>query len=93
MKTTLELPRALVQEVALRARLAGLPLDESFAELVRTGLASTKRSVATATKKKKAGELPRIECAHAASADEEITPERVAEILIAQDGDWHRDAG
>jgi hypothetical protein len=32
--------------------------------------------------------FPLVECAHAARPDEEITPERLAEILLAEEVGW-----
>jgi hypothetical protein len=37
--------------------------------------------------------LPVIECKHAASPAEELTPERAANILLAQEVTWQREAG
>jgi hypothetical protein len=37
--------------------------------------------------------LPLIECRRAANPDEEMTPERVAEILLAQEVGWFHEAG
>ena len=97
MKTTLDLPDALVKQVKLRAVREGRKLKDAVAELLRKGLA-----VATDTepnepapviiKDKKTG-LPLIVCKHAASPEEEMTPERVADILLAQEVEWHHAAG
>jgi len=43
--------------------------------------------VPVVTRDKKTG-LPVIECKHSASSRDEITPERVAEILLAQESGW-----
>jgi hypothetical protein len=37
--------------------------------------------------------LPLIQCKQAASPQEELTPERVADILLTQEMDWHHAAG
>ena len=97
MKTTLELPDALVKQVKLRALHEGRKLKDAVADLLRKGLAvaADPRPDAVApvvTKDKKTG-LPLIECQHAASAQEELTPERVANILLAQEVGWQHDAG
>jgi hypothetical protein len=47
--------------------------------------------VAAVIKKDEKTGLPRIECVHAASEHEELTPERVAEILISQEAEWAND--
>jgi hypothetical protein len=44
------------------------------------------------TTDKKTG-LPLIECNHAADSQEELTPERVAEILSDQETGWQHAAG
>jgi hypothetical protein len=41
---------------------------------------------------KKTG-LPLVECKQAASPQDELTPERVADILLAQEAGWHHAAG
>ena len=65
--------------------------------MLRKGLAATAdaepdAAIPVVTKDKKTG-LPLIVCKQAASGDEELTPERVAEILLAQEVEWHHDAG
>jgi hypothetical protein len=96
MKTTLDLPDALVKQVKLRALQEGRKLKDAMADLLRKGLAASRNSgcdVATPvlTKDKRTG-LPLVQCKHAASPGEEITPERVAEVLLAQETDWHHAA-
>jgi hypothetical protein len=46
----------------------------------------------TLSKDKETG-LPLIRCKHAASPEQEVTPERVAEILLAQEVGWRAAAG
>src|SRR5215207_7901585 len=97
MKTTLDLPDALVRQVKLRALREGRKLKDAIADLLRKGLAA-QESGETLTKEpritrdKKTG-LPIINCEHAATADKELTPERVADILLAQEVEWQHDAG
>ncbi len=97
MKTTLELPDALVKQVKLRALQEGQKLKDTVADLLRKGLAVTKGAEADApeavvTRDKETG-LPLIECRHAAWPEEELTPDRVADILLAQEVEWHHAAG
>jgi len=97
MKTTLDLPDGLVKQVKLRAVREGRKLKEAIADLLRKGLAAAmaeepKTQAPVVAKDKKTG-LPLIECKHAASPQEELTPERVADILLAQEVGWHHDAG
>jgi hypothetical protein len=95
MKTTFDLPVALVKQVKLRALREGRKLKDAVADLLRKGLAVARDSDVQAPlvgKDKKSG-LPLIECKHAASPQEEITPERAADILLAQEVGWHNAAG
>jgi plasmid stability protein len=93
MKTTFDLPDALVRQVKLRAVQKGRKLKDEVAELLRKGLAAAKEGKPRATPrvigKDKTTGLPLIECRHAASTGEELTPERVANILLAQEVNWH----
>src|SRR4029077_9046916 len=78
MKTTLDLPDALVKQVKLRALQEGRKLKDEMADLLRKGLAAatnTERDVAVpvVTKDKQTG-LPLIQCKQAASPQEELTP-------------------
>lgn len=97
MKTTLDLPDALVKQVKLRALREGRKLKDAVADLLRKDLAVAPDSEPdlqspVITTDKKTG-LPVIECKQAAAPDEEMTPERVADILLAQVVEWHHAAG
>ena len=97
MKTTLDLPDALVKQVKLRALQDGRKLKDTVADLLRKGLAVAADTLPDArapvvTRDKESG-LPLIECKHAARPQEEVTPERVADILLAQEARWHHAAG
>jgi len=96
MKTTLDLPDALVKQVKLRALRDGRKLKDAVADLLRKGLTSAVSSEAdvsapVVTKDKQTG-LPLIQCRQAAPKQEELTPERIASILAAQESDWHHAA-
>ena len=97
MKTTLDLPDALVKQVKLRAVREGRKLKDAVADLLRKGLAAAKdedsqSQSAVVTRDKKTG-LPLIQCKHAASPEEALSPQRVADILLAQEVGWQHDAG
>ena len=94
MKTTLDLPDALVKQVKIRAVREGRKLKDAVADLLRKGLAvaAEKEPEAVIATDKKTG-LPVIVCNQAASPDEEMTPQRVADILLAQEVEWHHGAG
>ena len=96
MKATFDLPADLVRQLKLKALKDGRKLKDAAAEALRAGLAaSAGRSADQApvvTKDRKTG-LPVIQCRRAPVPGEELTPERVAEILAAQEAEWARDPG
>jgi plasmid stability protein len=90
-----DLPDALVKQVKLRALRDGRKLKDAVADLLRKGLAADTAPAAESAvvaRDKKTG-LPLIECKRAASPQDELTPERVAGILLAQEAEWHHAAG
>lgn len=95
MKTTLELPDALVKQVKLRAIRDGRKLKDAVAELLRLGLAAKEVQPKHRRPKvvidKETG-LPVIVGGHKASPEEEITPDRLFEITHAQDIEWYEQA-
>jgi hypothetical protein len=71
-------------------------LKDAVADLRRKGLDAAKEQEGAEAKAvvatdKKTG-LPLIVCKHAAMEAEEVTRERVAEILASQEPEWHHDA-
>jgi plasmid stability protein len=84
MKLTLDLPDELVRRLKLRAVHDGRKLKELAAEMLRAGLdasaGSPAEKPAVVIKDKKTG-LPVIQYRRAAPRGQELTPERVAEIL------------
>ena len=89
MKTTLDLPDDLVRAVKIRAVEENRKLKDTMADLLRLGLAQKRGAPTTARRRLK---LPLVECAHEARPDEEMTPERVAEVLLEEEAGTHRDA-
>ena len=84
MKTTLDLPDNLIREIKRRAVLKGQKLKDAVAELLRRGLsieAPVPLAHPAVRKHPKTG-LPYIDCPHEATADEEMTPDQVAELLL-----------
>jgi len=88
MKTTLDLPDDLVREVKIHAVRENKKLKDTVADLLRRGLAQKPGIPAIARRRLK---LPLIECAHEARPGEEMTPERVAEVLLENEAQAHRD--
>jgi hypothetical protein len=97
MKTTLDLPDVLIKQVKLHAIHQGRKLKDAVADLLRQGLAVATKAepdvTAPAVIKDKQTGLPLVRCKKTASPQEELTPERVAEILLTQETDWHHAAG
>jgi len=89
MKTTLDLPDDLMREVKLRAVEENRKLKDTIAELLRIGLAQKPAGSPSIRNRVK---LPLVQGAHDARPGEELTPERVAEILLEQEVEWASDA-
>jgi hypothetical protein len=77
MKTTLELPDELMREVKIRAAEQNRRLKDVIADLLRRGLGD--RSSGQPPHRVR---LPLIECRHDRAPGDELTPERIAQILI-----------
>lgn len=89
MKTTLELPDELMLAAKIRAAEEGRRLKDVVSDLIRRGLADQQRPNEAVRSRVR---LPLIECAHGARGEEEMTPDRVAEILAREDvgtASWH----
>ena len=82
MKTTLELPDDLVRAVKIVAVEDGAKLKDVVADLLRRGLALKRATPAPARRRLK---LPLVECVHEARPGEEMTPERVAKVLLEEE--------
>jgi hypothetical protein len=95
MKTTLDLPEPLFEEVRRRASRDGEELGETLIGLVKKGLEITvadplKLEPAVVTTS--ALGFPLIAGGRPAKASDELTPERVAEILLNHEVVWHNEA-
>lgn len=89
MKTTLDLPETLVKQVKLRALREGKKLKDAVADLLRKGLAAEGPALKPPViKRDKLTGLPVIQCKHPAPPGQELTPERIAEILHEQEVEW-----
>ena len=82
MRTTLDLPDELMRAVRIRAAEENLKLKDVVADLLRRGLSA---SAAGKTPSRNRVRFPIVQCAHAARPGEEMTPERVATILMEQE--------
>jgi hypothetical protein len=61
-------------------------------ELLRAGLAASHASSQGPTPPKSAP-FPIVKCRHRARPEDEMMPERVAEMMQAQDVKWHEKSG
>jgi hypothetical protein len=87
MKTTLDLPDDLMREVKIRAVNENRKLKDAIADLLRRGLSQKTDKPQTLSHRV---ELPLVQCAHRAGPNEEMTPERVAKVLLDEEADAHR---
>ena len=85
MKTTLDLPDDLMREIKVRAAREDRKLKDLIAELLRLGLAEERNGAA---KVRHRVQLPIFQGGHPAKPEEELTPERIKEILLQQEIDW-----
>ena len=96
MKTTIELPDALLRSVKLRAVCEGRKLKDVVADLLRRGLDAADAAPSMGTRPfltvdSETG-LPIVACRHAAARGQELTADRVAAILLEQEVEGLHDA-
>ena len=85
MKTTLDLPDELMREIKVRAAREDRKLKDLIADLLRQGLAG---GAERAPARRHRVKLPLIHSTHRASSGEEMTPDRVAEVLAQEEAEW-----
>ncbi|MEX0782810.1 MAG: antitoxin [Dehalococcoidia bacterium] len=83
MKTTLDLPDELMRSIKVKAAREDRKLKDVVADLLRRGMERD-----AAPRKGHRVKLPLIRGGHPAAPGEEMTPERVADILLQQEVDW-----
>lgn len=82
MRTTLDLPDDLMRAVRVRAAQDNRRLKDAIAGLLERGLALPQK---TGRRTRRRVQLPLVECARRASPKREMTPERVARVLLDQE--------
>jgi plasmid stability protein len=87
VKTSFDLPDDLMRAVKIRAVEENRKLKDTIADLLRHGLAQPSGARPKARQQVR---LPLVRCAHEARPGEEMTPERVAEVLIAEEAEGRR---
>jgi DNA recombination-dependent growth factor C len=88
MRTTLDLPEELVRAAQSRAAEENRQLDQVVADLLKRGLGQESARPAAIRRHSK---LPLIECAHEARPEDEMTPERVASVLLEEEAARYRE--
>jgi hypothetical protein len=68
-----------VRALKIRAANEGRKLKEVVADVITVGLGRSPSEQGPPTERVR---LPLVECAHEAAPDEELTPDRVAELLL-----------
>lgn len=82
MKTTLEIPSELMKAIKLRAVDEHRTMTDLITELLQQGMAE--KSVEPGVIRNRV-KLPLIYGSHAPVSDEDLSPERLADILLAQE--------
>ena len=85
MKTTLDLPDDLMREIKVRAAREDRKLKDLVADLLRRGLREESRKPDRIRNRVK---FPLIEGGHPAKPGDELTADRVAEILLEEETRW-----
>jgi hypothetical protein len=81
METTIELPEAVLNRVKIRAERAGHKLKDTIAELVLQGLDAEDSGGELHMGKHRGTGFPIFLSSRAANPDQEMTPERISELL------------
>ena len=90
MKTTLDLPDELMRTIKVRAAQEDRRLKDLIAELLRKGLAAEPgREPEGQPAIRRRVKLPLVQSVHPAAPGEEMTPERIHQILLDQEVSWY----
>jgi hypothetical protein len=89
MKTTLDLPDELMRTVKIRAVQENKKLKDMIAELLRQALAQEPSAPRVVRHRV---QFPLIKGTHPAPPGEEMTPDRVAQILLDDEVRWASEA-
>ena len=88
MKTTLDLPEELVRAMKIRAATEGRKLREVAAEVIQKGLSPPVTNTGSAGTRVK---LPFFEGSTPVKSEEQLTPQKIHEILLNQEIEWHHE--
>lgn len=96
MKATFELPDSLYRAIRIRAAREGRKVKDLVAELLDAGMKAPQFKETSKAKPRIGAHpetgLPVIHCSHRATSCEEMTPERMKEILLEQETEWALEA-
>lgn len=81
----MDLPDDLMREVKLRAIDQNRSIKDVVVDALRRGLDATAEGD-TAVRRVR---LPLVECAPESTERDELSPKAVADLLIAQEAEWH----
>jgi len=96
MKTALDLPDELAREVKIRAAQEGRKLKDVVADLIRVGLDAARDPMHDRQFRLAIDEvsgLPVVSCSQPTRPNEQLTPNKVASILLDQEVAWNHEAG
>ena len=85
MRTTVDIPDDLIRAVKARAAEEHRTFKDMVAALIRMGLAEPRSETSPIRHRVK---LPLIRTSHPVKPGEELTPERIHEILLDEEVDW-----
>ena len=83
MKTTVDLSDDLMRTMKILAAKHGRTLKDVMEDLLRQGLSAQARP----TDHVRRVQVPLVQCAHPATEGDEVTPDRLAEILAVSEAD------
>jgi plasmid stability protein len=84
----LDLPDELIRSLELRAAEENRTLTDLIADVLRRGLAEKETEPRTVRNRVT---LPLVHASHSPRPDEELTPERISDILLMQEVEAHND--
>ncbi len=88
MKITLDLPDELMKSIKRSAVEENRTLTDLIANMLRRGLAEEETEPGVVRNRVT---LPLVHGAHAARPNEELTPERISDILLMQEAEAHNE--
>lgn len=95
MKMTIDIPSEIIRELKLRAVESNRKLKDTVADALEAGLASPRRSrklKRPVVRKSDISGLPVITNGRRAARGKEVTPKRIAQILLDQEVEWLRES-